>query len=214
MLLVAAVTLSLLATLTSAEIDGGLFSSCPAGAGFTDPYVMTQQFWQNGANLANGMKLIAYDGTSEDDKMSCQQMILFAVYRNITLIFTGKNQAGQTVEYVGRGASSSSDGFFPLMKLANPPPPGLAFPTLVLGSHATGLTQVYFTYVSPTEIVIRTCRGVFLGTRHSLYVFSSQVNDVATLNSTCLLNTVRSLPNNGGFKLKSTIPMSASSACT
>jgi hypothetical protein len=44
MLRVAAVT-SLLATLTSAEIAGGLFSSCPGGAGITDPYVMTQQFW-------------------------------------------------------------------------------------------------------------------------------------------------------------------------
>ncbi|XP_018026098.1 uncharacterized protein LOC108681564 [Hyalella azteca] len=201
MLRVAAVTLSLLATLTSAEILGGVFSSCPGGAGVTDPYVMTQQFWNDYvANPVTGMKLIAYDGTSEDDKMRCQALNLSPDYRNITLVLAGKDKTGAAVEYGGKGASSSVDGVFQLKKFTSLTP----FPSLVLGSSSTGSTSVYLAYVSPTEIVIRTCRGTFLNTLHSLYVFSSQMDDLATLNSTCLLNTVKSLPSNGGFKLKST----------
>ncbi|XP_018026099.1 uncharacterized protein LOC108681565 [Hyalella azteca] len=197
MLRVAAVTLSLLATLTSAEIYGGFLSSCPAGAGVTDPYVMTQQFWKD--YVPTLMKLVAYDGTSEDDKMRCQKFGLFLMnYRNITIGLTGQNATGGAFTYGGKGVSSSIDGFFQL----GPSPPSESFPSLFLGSPSTGSTRVYLAYVSPTEIVIRTCRGVFLNTLHSLYVFSNQMDDLGTLDSTCLLNTVKSLPNNGGFKLK------------
>ncbi|XP_018020086.1 uncharacterized protein LOC108676515 [Hyalella azteca] len=203
MLRVAAVTLSLLATLTSAEIYGGFLSSCPAGAGVTDPYVMTQQFWNDlTANPASGL-LIAYDGTSEDDKMRCQSVNLFVDYRNITLQLVGKNATGGQVSYGGKGVSSSIDGVFQLNRVTQPPL--TPFPAYVLGSPSTGKTSVYLAYVSPTEIVIRTCRAVFLNTLHSLYVFSSLPNALGKLNSTtCLLNTVKSLPNNGGFNLKPT----------
>ncbi|XP_018026097.1 uncharacterized protein LOC108681563 [Hyalella azteca] len=202
MLRVAAVTLSLLATLISAEIYGGFLSSCPAGAGITDPYVMTQQFWNYyGANPVIGMKLIAYDGTLEDDKLSCVKLNLTFGFRNITLGLEGvRTGSGTPPPYEGKGASSSMDGFFQL----GPSPPLAPFPSLVLGSPSTGKTSVYLAYVSATEIVIRTCRGVFLNTLHTLYMFSSQMDDLAALDSTCLLNTVKSLPNNGGFKLKST----------
>ncbi|XP_018018104.1 uncharacterized protein LOC108674655 [Hyalella azteca] len=201
MLRVAAVTLSLLATLTSAEIYGGLFSACPGGAGVTDPYVMTQQFWNDlTANPASGL-LIAYDGTSEDDKMRCQSVNLFVDYRNITLQLVGKNATGGQVSYGGKGVSSSIDGVFQLNRVTQPPL--TPFPAYVLGSSSTGSTSVYLAYVSPTEFIIRTCRGVFMNTLHSLYVFTSQLGKLQNLNSTtCLLNTVKSLPNNGGFNLK------------
>ncbi|XP_018018105.1 uncharacterized protein LOC108674656 [Hyalella azteca] len=151
-------------------------------------------------------KLIAYDGTSEDDKMSCQIIILEAEYKNITLTLVGKNAAGDKVRYAGRGASSSVDGVFQLKKVdTQPPKPAIPpIPSLVLGSSSTGSTSVYFAYVSPTEIVIRTCRGVFWNSLHSLYVFSSQPDALGTLNLTCLLNTVKSQPNNGGFNIKPT----------
>ncbi|KAF2362168.1 hypothetical protein FHG87_007074 [Trinorchestia longiramus] len=178
------------------------FYWCDSGEHYTDPFVLTQQVRPL---YTKEMSLIGMDSTLEPDlSLSCQVMLIAEMANGtIVLAMSAVDADGNGVRYLGNLTMQNDNKYMTIAPLGDDfVGPFEDFPDGVFNVKENDETRFYLSYLSDTEVVIRTCRKTLFGSNHALYVFSTQADLVTTLDSECMKESVNNLRQIDLFDMK------------